>query len=135
MFLSVVILGGFTTEAHAMAHLITIDRPGDYSHHQTDATRRGPTIFDVDYFWGNSPGIDPAIQVRVTYLRASPVGHPASRRRTDRRSAAGHRPLPPVSRHCPGTTTPPSGLAYPADRKPFLFRSGIWLRSDYGTTT
>jgi len=88
MFLSVVILGGFTTEAHSMAHLITIDRPGDYSHHQTDATRRGPTIFDVDYFWGNSPGIDPAIQVRVTYLRASPVGHPASRRRTDRRSAA-----------------------------------------------
>jgi len=89
MFLSVVILGGFTTEAHAMAHLITIDRPGDYSHHQTDATRRGPTIFDVDYFWGNSPGIDPAIQVRVTYLRASLVGHPAtkSHRQAQRREA------------------------------------------------
>ena len=80
MFLSVVILGGFTTEAHAMAHLITIDRPGDYSHHQTDATRRGPTIFDVDYFWGNSPGIDPAIQVRVTYLRAVPRRSPGQQK-------------------------------------------------------
>ena len=90
MFLSVVILGGFTTEAHAMAHLITIDRPGDYSHHQTDATRRGPTIFDVDYFWGNSPGIDPAIQVRVTYLQAVPrwsPGQQKTHRQAQRREA------------------------------------------------
>jgi len=95
MFLSVVILGGFTTEAHAMAHLITIDRPGDYSHHQTDATRRGPTIFDVDYFWGNSPGIDPAIQVRVTYLRAVPrrsPGQQKTHRKAQRRNTEDRRP-------------------------------------------
>jgi len=35
MFLSVVILGGFTTETHAMAHHITTDTPDDYLHHLT----------------------------------------------------------------------------------------------------
>ena len=28
-----------------------------------------------------------------------------------------------------------SRAAYQTDRKPFLFRSQIWLPSDYGTTT
>jgi hypothetical protein len=35
MVLSVVILGGFTTETHAMAHLITADTPNGYLHHDT----------------------------------------------------------------------------------------------------
>ena len=33
MFLSVVILGGFTTETHAMAHSISADTPNRYLHH------------------------------------------------------------------------------------------------------
>ena len=33
MFLSVVILGGFTTETHAMAHSISADTPNCYLHH------------------------------------------------------------------------------------------------------
>jgi hypothetical protein len=35
MLLSVVILGSFTTETHAMAHHITTDTPDDYLHHLT----------------------------------------------------------------------------------------------------
>jgi hypothetical protein len=33
MFLSVVILGGFTTETHAMVHSISADTPNCYLHH------------------------------------------------------------------------------------------------------
>lgn len=43
MFLSVVILGGFTTETHAMAHLITTDTPDDYLHHLTGRNRTAGT--------------------------------------------------------------------------------------------
>ena len=71
-----------------MAHLITTDRRDDYSHHQTDATRRGPTISDVDYFWGNSPASTQPFRFGSRISKPSPVGHPASRRRTERRSAA-----------------------------------------------
>ena len=39
MFLSVVILGGFTTETHAMAHSISADTPDSYLHHLTGRNR------------------------------------------------------------------------------------------------
>ena len=40
MFLSVVILGGFTTETHAMAHSISADTPNCYLHHVKGRIRR-----------------------------------------------------------------------------------------------
>ena len=94
MFLSVVILGGFTTEAHAMAHLITTDRPDDYSHHQTDATRRAPFL-RCRLLLGKLTSIDPAIQVRVTYLRAVPrwsPGQQKTHRKAQRRKATATSP-------------------------------------------
>ena len=42
MFLSVVILGGFTTETHAMAHHITTGTPDDYLHHLTGRNLKPP---------------------------------------------------------------------------------------------
>jgi len=41
MFLSVVILGGFTTETHAMAHSISADTPNSYLHHVNGRIRSG----------------------------------------------------------------------------------------------
>jgi len=42
MFLSVVILGCFITETHAVAHLITADTPDAYLHHLTGRSRPQP---------------------------------------------------------------------------------------------
>ena len=63
MFLSVVILGSFTTETHAMAHLITTDTPNGYLHHVT----------------GRSPAGRPFDRVLCCYfLNASLIFSPAS---------------------------------------------------------
>lgn len=44
MFLSVVILGRFTTETHAMAHSITADTPDRYLHHIRGRTHPGGVL-------------------------------------------------------------------------------------------
>jgi hypothetical protein len=88
MFLSVVILGGFTTEARAMAHLITTDRPDDYS----PTRRTQPAAVPLSPMSTTSGETHRASTQPFRFgsriSERPPLVTRASRRRTERRSAA-----------------------------------------------
>jgi hypothetical protein len=68
MFLSVVILGGFTTETHAMAHLITTDTPDDYLHHFRDATATSPQPAQRNRWLVAARSISPTVKMTAVKL-------------------------------------------------------------------
>src|SRR5690349_6578285 len=88
MFLSVVILGGFTTETHAMP--TSSVATGGTTTHTTRRTQ--PAAVPLSPTSTTSGETDRASTQPFRFgsriSEPSPVGHPASRRRTERRSAA-----------------------------------------------